>query len=231
MQERLVGVLHLSCAIAADAWQASKELLIDDAGEIDEAQLTTLITRLIDQVHIIADAHMPGGGITVVLVGDIEGRAIGADPGDKGHMAGGPKGPDAIGHREDSNGAYARFRTHSQPGALSINGPFGGVAPVGRQIIVQPVPLLPGPPDAVSSQRIGAGTETERVSISSKSEMRAGNVNRRACMTGALAIGRRRRPDKSEQQDQQPETSQQQRKQRAPSTQASCHNARSARAP
>jgi len=138
---------------------------IDGLWEIDEAQLAILVAWLVDDGNSIACTGIHGIGIPIVLVGDIEGTPVSADPGDKGHVPGCAKGPRAVGHGEDRYRANPWRCAQWQTCAFGVDDPIGSIAPVERQVIAEQVPLLPGLPDTVSSAWIGAGAQLEGVAV------------------------------------------------------------------
>ncbi len=134
--------------------------------------------RLVDDGDIVADADIHGLRIAIVLIGNIECIAARTDIGDKGGVASRTKGPDAIGAGEDGQRANARRCADRQTGALGIHNPVGGIAPVGRQVITQQMPLLPRPPDAIAPGGIGAGAEGIRVAIRRIKRLTTAHIHR-----------------------------------------------------
>src|SRR2546426_6719602 len=138
---------------------------VDKLWEIDEAHFPILETWLIDDRNIITSADEHWVGISIVLIGYIEGRAVRTDPRDKGHMPGGTESPDTICAWKDGYRTWAWGCSQGQTKAFRINDPIGGIAPIGGKVIAEKVPLLPCPPDTVTSYGKRTGAEGERVAI------------------------------------------------------------------
>lgn len=189
----LIGLRHLrnlGYGARINAGQVREAVRIDGTGKVNETHVPVLEARLVNVGDIIACAGVHRGGVSIVLIGDIEGGLVLADPGDKSDMARRAEGPYAIGNRKDGDGGEARLCPDWQSKALGIYNPLGGVSPVERQIIAQQVPLLPGPPDTIAATWIGAGTEPKGIAIRGKGELLAVHINRRVGMVKSLRVPR-----------------------------------------